>query len=299
MNNEIKIAFAINKDFFYQQGACLASILTNSAKDDKFIFYILYSDIPKEQLKKYEKLKKIKDFSIKYIEVFEKDFEKYPINPSTHLKPATYYRLSLSNLLKEDKILYLDSDMIVLNSLMELYNTNIEGVYCAAIENFGRKNMVSERLKTLNINNYFNAGVLLLNLKKMREDDIFTKFISFIKKYPEKIRFADQCVLNANFSNNIKFLDAYWNFQHLPFLKDIEKKYKQNKNKVKILHFVSDKKPWLFNKDFEFIFMYYKYLFKFEKPVVLFKDLLSIANLKILTCIKNINLLIKLFFIIK
>ena len=121
-----------------------------------------------------------------------------------HFVTAVYYRLLISDLLPQtiDKVIYLDSDLVVNEDLGRLWSVEVENYYLLAVPDIGTPNIAAGLLnyKDLGISGdqpYFNAGVLLVNFKKWREDNIGLKIIEYVRQHSNYIRWADQDGLNA------------------------------------------------------------------------------------------------------
>ena len=164
---------------------------------------------------------------------------------TSHLPLATYYRLFIPDLLPDiDKAIYLDSDILVEADLAKLWESNTSDCYLLAA--LARKNIIKRRtiavcpeLEPYLEHEYFNAGVMVMNLARMREDGIFAKAIDFARKYPECIRAADQDLLNAVCVGGWNKIDSCWNW-----LVKSKDKHKYHFRPNSILHFVGDRKPW-------------------------------------------------------
>jgi len=127
---------------------------------------------------------------------------------------TTYYRFWLTEFLPPgiDKVLYLDGDIIVRHSLLPLWNTNIEGFPVGAVTDGLEGNMeFYQRFNYASQLGYFNAGVLLVNLKYWREHEMTITFMRYIQEHADTIKFHDQDVLNVLFSNNKVVLPIKYN----------------------------------------------------------------------------------------
>ena len=157
-----------------------------------------------------------------------------PIN--YHITPAAYLKILLPEILPEfDRIIYLDSDMIITNNIGKLKTINLaENLVAAAPE------LMPERIKTLEIQNYFNSGVLVFNAKRWRDNDTSRKIVVFSQANPEKIRFAEQCGLNKVVNGYVQPIDATYNYLlngSQPIPRDLF-------DDIKVFHFNGGLKPW-------------------------------------------------------
>lgn len=164
---------------------------------------------------------------------------------------ATYYRVMAGACFEESKIIYLDSDIIVKGSLVELWNTDLENYPLAAVSDpfitdFQRLDLNPEE-------GYFNSGIMLLNLDRWRELGLGEKVLAFIKKFPNKVHYADQCGLNAVLKGDWKRLEPKWNLQtaflEKETLQDCKKAFSEKDlNEAlllpKIIHYTGRLKPW-------------------------------------------------------
>jgi lipopolysaccharide biosynthesis glycosyltransferase len=132
--------------------------------------------------------------------------------------------------------------------LRPLYDVDISDACAAVVEDVvstrGNKKTYDKLCSNLGVNRYFNAGVLLLNLKKLRDDGVEGKCFAFIENERDRIVFWDQCVLNYVLKNKVLFLADVYNFQYNPRHHDMDKIYNSRKDDVVIVHFVGPLKPW-------------------------------------------------------
>ena len=246
-----KIDIVIAADDNYAQHCCvlITSILLNNS--NYFNFHILDGGISKKNKILIEELKQIKSFSINYYEMNKYNYSFLPLNRSW-ISISTYYRLFLTDILSDtiQKVLYLDCDIVVDGNILELWNEDINEFYAAVIEDESSIN----HAKRLGLKYYFNAGVLLLNLKKLRESDFQNSWIEYFKINENIITMQDQDILNGVFNNNVKNLPLKWNantkifdkkdnpHNHYYSSKDVSD---AKKNRV-IIHYTGHAKPWNF-----------------------------------------------------
>lgn len=125
---------------------------------------------------------------------------------------ATYARLLICSLLDSDidKILYLDCDALVVDSVKELWETDITDYYCGAVLDAGPK-YINTFLEFPEDHDHFNAGMLLINLKLWRENDLENKFIEYILSKDGEVFHNDQGVINVVCENRILKLKPNYN----------------------------------------------------------------------------------------
>jgi len=127
---------------------------------------------------------------------------------------TTYSRLFIGSLIPDniDRIIYLDCDILVVNSVKQLWDEDISDYYCAAVLDCCNTT-VQKMLGISEGDNYINAGILYVNLKKWREDNVEEKFIEFIMNNQNRYYQHDQGIINNIFKNNIKIISPKYNLQ--------------------------------------------------------------------------------------
>lgn len=254
----VPIAFNVNKDYLQHLCVVLTSILNNN-KDIYFEFNVLNSDIKDEDKKIISKLSdRYSNFSLQFIKVDGKRFSSLKIH-SPYIKIETYYRFILADVLTEyDKVLYLDADLIVNGSIEPLFNTDIKDYYFAGVEErclYGT-DYIEKTLKLSHDDLYVNAGVLLCNLKKIREDNLVEKLFFAAETLKEFIKYDDQDVINIVCRKKIKQLDCKYNFTPFHLYELWSKKYD-----AVIIHYTGMYKPWSLGEcPNELRFLYFRYL---------------------------------------
>lgn len=246
----MNILFACDNNYAKYLLVAISSILKSRDKNNEkhpIYFYILCSNIEKESIEYIDNFLKDKNAYIFFITVDESDFKDFPINID-YLSSAAYSRLRTTDYLPQnlDKIIYLDTDILVNDSLLPLWNTSLENFPIAACEDpFIEYSAYKKSIGLTRTHKYFNSGVLLLNLKKWRELDIFKLALSTIST--TNLKYQDQDILNIIFQNNVLYLDSRFNFTRNH--REIIKKQGNKRNVVAtmpiaIYHYVGAKKAW-------------------------------------------------------
>ena len=260
----IPIAMATDNNYVYPTLVSVTSILENKNKDTKVNFHIMLSGkVTGENKEKFKKLiKHYPDCSIDLIDMGDRFSSARTLG---HITTPTYYRLSLPSLLPEyDKILYIDGDTVITKDLWEMFNTDIEDYYVVGVPDLGvgalseeDKKDYAKRLGIYDMEQYINAGVLLMNTKMMRKDNLEEKFNGYIPTLVERrVSYADQEVINAVCYGKIKLLNPMYNAQLWCDFSDMPT----------ILHWVGGNKPWK-NKNVRFYSEWKRYRYIAEKNI--------------------------------
>ena len=162
-----------------------------------------------------------------------KIFEGYENN--LHPTNICYAKLFIHDLLPDlDKVLYLDTDLICLESLDELYNTSFDNKLIVGCESH---DYGLQQAKDLGNPKYFNSGVMLLDLKAFRERNISEYIKQNFKKLIGKTLWVyDETIINGLLFDEIKFIPQEWNYC-------VNREYKnRNIKNPKILHFIGNDK---------------------------------------------------------
>ncbi len=257
--NTVNIVLISDNNYVMPTFVTINSIVKNKKRDTVLNVHILAVDI-------YEDLANVfKSITVDNvnIDVISVSAEKYK---NLHRQKSNSYCVaSVSALLKFDipnifekldKILYLDSDLIIKGDLSALFNTDIEYNYVAAVQDSGC--LYSKQQYIAMVESYFNSGVMLLNLKKMRENDI-TNVLIEEKMRQTDFSLMDQNVLNVVFDGNVKLLPIKYNLLYVNLVRAKAKYTMKNLNKMfsskyknledivddaVIVHYSSKDKPW-------------------------------------------------------
>ena len=244
-SNEIVIALCVDNNYFHQAVAVVNSIRFSSSTSVHVYFIgIALSD------KNKQVIKTVGDdlVRITFLEVDANKYQGYKV--SGHITFAAYVRLDLPSLLpNENKVLYLDADLIVKKDLSELWNTDLCGYALAAVENpfFDRQNS----LKMKGNSSYFNSGVMLLDLNYFRKHQIGGRAYCFLENHKKEVVFHDQDALNHAVDGDWIALKREYNLQTF-YLRKFHRFTKKEKREIltalkapTIIHYSSGIKPWL------------------------------------------------------
>jgi lipopolysaccharide biosynthesis glycosyltransferase len=202
------------------------------------------------------------------IDVNAVDTFALPSYAGAHLTSAAYNRLFLPNLIPNSvsTLLHVDIDTLVVGDIREVYNLDIGSLPVAAVIDAGMP--IRKDLGIYKEEDYFNSGVLLMNVEQWKRQRITERAIEVIQEYPEKVRgYADQDALNIVLKNNWYKMGRRFNMMGMYSPKGLNEQQRQQFLKdVIIIHF-NGPKPWKYLSDCDHAFAYlYNHYFK-ESPV--------------------------------
>ncbi len=262
MNNikEIPVFFAVDDGYIPFLAVSMQSLIDNSSKENKYAIKVLYTNVSEENMLKIKKYEK-ENISIEFVNLNNQLKEvQGKLYTRNYFSNTTYFRLFIPELYPEyDRVIYLDSDTAILADVAELYNEDIGNNLVAAVPDGAVQTIpvfqeyVEKVVGVIDYNNYFNAGILLMNLKELREYKFQEKFLYLL----EKIKFEvaqDQDYLNRLCKGRVKILDFAWN--RMPIMGESDKE-------IKIIHYNLGAKPWYFD-DVPYQEYFWKYAEKTE-----------------------------------
>ncbi len=247
--NQINILVTLDENYIPYLNVMLKSLL-DSNRDCCFDVYLLHSAISDKAV---ESTKNIlgSDSVLHMVKATDIGLDDAPT--TARYPQEIYYRIFAAKYLPDtiDKILYLDPDLIVNGSLKELYNTNLDNYYFAAASHTGPvlRKFNEIRLDMDEDAPYINSGVMLMNLKRLREEQNYNDVFEFIDKRKMLLMLPDQDIISALYGSKILALDSFkYNMTerlfrlHAPFEKDLDLDWVRN-NSI-IIHYCGKNKPW-------------------------------------------------------
>lgn len=241
--NVMKIVVTVNENYIYPLKVMLYSLF--STQEEPVTVLLMHSDISESNVEGLKEFCASFGEELMEVKVQNDMFEDAPV--MGYFSKEMYYRLLCPWILtQEERVLYLDPDLIINDSLSSLYHMNLEGAALAA----GRDRPIGmdheKRLSLQKGSVYVNSGVLLMDLKKMRErnkEDIFR----LMEERRSELLFPDQDVINLFWEGSIKMLEDACNLNpNILFLKEFlcTPFRKKMKKYAKIIHYMGKDKPW-------------------------------------------------------
>lgn len=259
-NKHISVAFITDSSFVMQTYVAAMSVKCNKNRETRYSVYVVSPDMTEDEFDVFRKLED-DTFKVKLVRGDMSRFDDLHNDKSSvsyiSATKAALLKFDLPNLLPlEDKVLYLDGDIVVRGDLLELFRMNLDGYYVAAAHETGKMYFKSDDV--MRFPGYFNSGVMLLNLKKMRQDGITARLIE-VKRNLRGKTLMDQPVFNEVFEHHVLHVDSKWNYLALNLRRadrawTIEQlnalcgaNYADKKdleNSAVVIHYSSKEKPW-------------------------------------------------------
>lgn len=316
---EHNVAVALSANDYYAPyvATLLTSIREHSSIHNNYDIIIMNMDI---SLVNKSKLCRIfqdcPNFSLRFIDVGRYKEKFKHIFLRGHFKLETYFRLLMQDILPSyHKILYLDSDMVVVDDLAELYDTDVTGYLLAACHDADtaglyngyepqKKQYMDNVLKIKHPYEYFQAGVILFNLDEFRKQYTVDDMLKFATSY--KWELLDQDVLNFLAQEHYKAVDMSWNvmtdwrgirksdiISRAP--KYLSDEYAAAHNSPKIIHYAGPDKPWeITGSDYAEVFWKYARMTEYYEIIIqrlMYRDVYALRrDMTVPGRIKNVRL---------
>lgn len=261
MKTIVPIFFSVNDAYSPFLATAIHSIRENASPDFRYHIHILTDDISEENRRKLSALG-TDSFCIEF----------HPLSRLLRSLPAVeklsqhcfgafssltiYFRLFIPELFPQyDKGIYLDADLVVPGDISWLYREPLGRRLVGAVADYSIQKIAPfmqyiDEYVGVDHKNYVNSGVLLLNMKRLREVDLSGRFLSWVEKYGLETVAPDQDYLNALCWDGIQYLDPDWNAMPSECLSVMDN--------PQIIHFNLASKPWL-NEQVPYDQVFWKY----------------------------------------
>ena len=250
---EIPIVFCADGKFISHAMTTMLSILKTN-QEYHFQFFLLGNELSESQKNIISNTVNFLGSAFEFIKLDDEVFENFPI--PHHFSKANYYRLLIVELLPFAKrVIYLDADIIAVSSLNEFLKLDLKEQVLAAVADPIYKWKAELGMK--DSATYFNSGVMLINLELWRERHITNKAFEFLHAHPEKIRFVDQCALNAVINGDYLELTPKFNQQAILYREGFDfgqtswttDQISEALDTPILIHYTGPSKPWEYNNN--------------------------------------------------
>ena len=296
LENKKAVVFAGDYAYIRQIETAMKSICRHNSR---LKIYVLNKDIPQEWFSRLRMYIQEMGGDLIDCKLIGQQFQMNWSNKLPHINYMTFARYYIPDFVTEDKVLYLDSDLIVTDDLTDLFELDLGENYLAAARSCFGAGLG------------FNAGLLLIDNKKWKSENIRQQLIELTEKEHENVKEGDQSILNMLFKDQYSLLEDKYNFQ-IGFDAGAAEKNHAFIFEIpltplpKILHYISPDKPWkqfsvgrLREEWWKYSFMEWSYIVSSwrEKGVFysadIYKPKLTCMNLTNSWCVEKIDYLVE------
>ncbi len=265
--DNINLLVSLDQNYLSQLKVLLTSIRINNP-GERFRIYLLHNRLPERALDGLSRWCAGVAYGFAPIPVKDDFFQNAPV--SKQYPREMYYRLLAPQLLPKEaeKALYLDPDILVINPLRPLWETDLQGNLFAAAAHTGKTELANNvnRIRLGVDHDYYNSGVLLMDLALGREKILLDTVFDFVEEHTMELVLPDQDLLNAMYGSQILPLDdALWNYDARNYNNYLLRSSGAYNTawvmaNTSILHFCGRAKPWKPNYIYRFGLLYQHYL---------------------------------------
>ena len=248
MNREIPIFFTIDDSYAPFLAVALNSAIKNSDPQRNYNAIVLYQDLGADNISRLQSLQ-TENFKIELMPI-RANMEALDDRMSNRLRCdyftlTIYFRLFIPSMFPQyDKGIYIDSDVVLTDDIAKLFDIDIGENYIGACNDLSIADIpplvaYTEKAVGVNAKEYINSGVLLMNLKKMRDDDLEGHFLALLNKYHFDSIAPDQDYLNAMCNGKIYYLEEKWD--------TMPNDAKPMLTETSLIHYNLFSKPWCYD----------------------------------------------------
>ena len=264
--DRIQLLCALDANYLPQLRVLLTSIRLNNP-GETFGLHLMHSGLPECELEGLERWCGEAGWEFHSVPVDAALFDGAPV--TAQYPREMYYRLLAGQMLPDSlsRVLYLDPDILVINPLRELWETDMQGNMFAAAAHTGKTELANNvnRIRLGTDHDYYNSGVLLIDLERCRSEVAPDELFAFVREHRRELVMPDQDLLNAVYGDSILPLDdALWNYDARNFNNYMlrsagEQDMDWVMENTAILHFCGKAKPWKPNYIYRFGVLYRHY----------------------------------------
>lgn len=263
----IALLTTLDQNYLPQLRVLLTSLFLNNP-GETFSLYLLHSGISQEALAPIQQQCMAHDSRLLPVQVSDEIFRDAPV--TRQYPKEMYYRLLAAQWLPTDieRILYLDPDILVINPIRALWETDLHDNLFAAASHTGKTELANNvnQLRLGTEHDYYNSGVLLIDLTAARQKIVPEVIFDYVEKHRMELVLPDQDVLNALYSDCILPLpDVLWNYDARNYSNYLVRSGGEYNlpwvmQHTSILHFCGKAKPWKSNYFYRFGLLYQHYM---------------------------------------
>lgn len=207
---KISISFCAN-DFFVQHLAVAIASFAKNNPSSELIFHVLHHDIAAQHQDMLSEWGRRNNREISFHKVDATPFRTFP-TPTATVTREMYYRYLLPSVLTdEERTIYFDVDVVCVGDIRPLWTTNLGENILGAVIDSPSSSDKKKRLGLTGTSPYFNSGMLVMDLARMRRENAPDSLLENTARYANCVAWPDQDVINITFHNRIQTLSTIWN----------------------------------------------------------------------------------------
>ena len=272
----MNVMYASDDNYAWLMGISMISLFENNKESKEVNVFLFGDNLSKENEEILAGIAEKYGRGFMHIDVEKVKIPDYIM--SERYPKSTFSRLFAYSLLPREieKLIYLDCDTIVMGSLEEMFAMDVEGkAFLATRDCMGRA--YKRKIGLKDSDTYINAGVMLMNMKRLREIPIAERMVAFVEKYAEAMTYADQEIVNGIFQGDFGILpveyDMQTQFVQYPYEEIVKIRHPHHfyskeeieygKQYPKIYHYTTcmlDVRPWFANSEIDNAWVFDKYM---------------------------------------
>lgn len=204
----MNIAYSCDNAYIEQTGISLISVFENNKDEKEIVVYLISKGITKENIEILDSICKSYNRGLIVVKFEDICFDLPPCSVGRHLE-TIYAKVFFSRIEGLDKVLYLDSDVVVVGNLKPLWETDLSEKYMGVVETTYTKG--KKALGIPRSTPFFNDGVVLVNVDYCRENNLISKVIEQVNAFGGNPPVLSEGVLNKICGQNVKYLSLRYN----------------------------------------------------------------------------------------
>ena len=275
--NQVTVCFATDAKYAAYMGVAIHSIICHATEGKRYDICVLHAGLTRARVRQIERMSQ-ENISIRFFRVDEmvQPEEIEWLHATPRFPKEACFRFLIPQLFRgRRKVLYMDCDVVVMRDIATLYETRLTAnQYFGAVHDtlvlywlHQENDYFKRKLLLAKPENYFQSGILLMNLSALERDGIASK-LKLAMQQTKDLRFPDQDILNMVCAGHVRYLDGRWNVEyHVPLWapnygevmtqKEVTE-YEKSYDDPWILHFCGGKKPWT-NPSYPLSELFWKY----------------------------------------
>lgn len=205
----INVAYACNEAYMEQTTVSLISLFINNKAVDDIVIYFIDMGITEDSAKNLKQLAESYGRKLKVIPFKEIAYDLNVKNTGRHIQ-SVYAKLFFGRFTELDRILYLDSDIVVADSLLPLWNIDLKDNVCAGVETI-HTIQDNEQMGLSSAERAINDGMVLMDLKKWRDENFLERCLKYIEDNNGEPPVLSEGTINAVCKGRIKIIDPRYN----------------------------------------------------------------------------------------